>query len=79
MTIFLSCFGTYVLSLALVGLHIIGHLSFKRACNESEKKPNNNKLKIGVTNPSFNHFYLDVLSLYNSYRDLQISLLPNYF
>lgn len=38
MTIFLSCFGTYVLSLALVGLHIIGHLSFKRACNESEKK-----------------------------------------
>lgn len=31
---FFSC----VLSLALVGLHIIGHLSFKRACNESEKK-----------------------------------------
>lgn len=45
----LLCFGTYLLSLALVGLYFIGHLSFKS--NESKKKINN-KLKI----PSFNHF-----------------------
>lgn len=45
----LFCFGTYLLSLVLVGLYFIGHLSFK---SDESKKKTNNKLKI----PSFNHF-----------------------
>lgn len=58
MTIFLSCFGTYVLSLGLVGLHIIGHLSFKRACNESEKKKQQQQIKDRSDKPIIQPFLL---------------------
>lgn len=44
----LLCFGTYLLSLALVGLYFIGHLSFK---SDESKKKNQQQIKDPIVQP----------------------------